>query len=89
MTQFNVPTRDQVSENNQVIFDQLKAALGFVPNLYATIAYSQHALGNYLQLQNAKTSLSFKKEKLFWDCSKSYSVINLASPALSQVNRFE
>ena len=62
MTQFTVPTRDQVSESNQVLFDQLKAALGFVPNLYATIAYSQHALGNYLQLQNAKTSLS-KKEK--------------------------
>lgn len=76
MTQFNVPTRDQVSENNQVIFDQLKAALGFVPNLYATIAYSGNALGNYLQLQNAKTSLS-KKEK---------EVINLV---VSQVNACE
>ena len=76
MTQFNVPTRDQVSESNQVIFDQLKAALGFVPNLYATIAYSKNALGNYLQLQNAKTSLS-KKEK---------EVINLV---VSQVNECE
>lgn len=62
MTQFNVPTRDQVSPGNQAIFDNLKSALGFVPNLYATIAYSDTALGNYLQLQNGKTSLS-KKEK--------------------------
>lgn len=62
MKTFNVPTRDQVSESNQLIFDQLKGALGFVPNLYATFAYSKNALGNYLQLQNGKTSLS-KKEK--------------------------
>lgn len=62
MEKFNVPTRDQVSENNQAIFDNLNKALGFVPNLYATIAYSDTALGTYLNLQNAKTSFS-KKEK--------------------------
>jgi len=72
-TQFNVPTRDEVSAGNQAIFDQLKGVLGMVPNLYATMAYSDHALGNYLALQNAKTSLS-KKEK---------EVINLV---VSQVN---
>ncbi len=71
--QFNVPTRDEVSAGNQAIFDQLKGVLGMVPNLYATMAYSDHALGNYLALQNAKTSLS-KKEK---------EVINLV---VSQVN---
>jgi uncharacterized peroxidase-related enzyme len=62
MKTFQVPTRDQVSAANQAIFDKLSSALGFVPNLYATIAYSDNALGNYLQLQNGKTSLS-KKEK--------------------------
>lgn len=62
MTNFNVPTREEVSSNNQTIFDDLKKAVGFVPNLYATIAYSDTALGNYLQFQNATTSLS-KKEK--------------------------
>lgn len=62
MSQFTVPTRDDVSPENQVIFDNLKAGLGFVPNLYAAIAYSTNGLGTYLQLQNAKTSLS-KKEK--------------------------
>jgi AhpD family alkylhydroperoxidase len=62
MTKFTVPTREEVSSDNQAIFDNLKGALGFVPNLYATIAYSDTALGNYLQLQNGKTSIS-KKEK--------------------------
>ena len=36
MSAFQVPTRDQVSANNQAIFDQLEKGLGFVPNLYAT-----------------------------------------------------
>lgn len=62
MQQFTVPTRAEVSANNQVIFDNLQKALGFVPNLYAAIAYSDTGLENYLQLQNSKTSLS-KKEK--------------------------
>lgn len=72
--QFNVPTREEVSAASQAIFDQLKSALGMVPNLYATMAYSDTALGNYLALQNGKTSLS-KKEK---------EVVNLV---VSQVNR--
>jgi uncharacterized peroxidase-related enzyme len=73
MTTFNVPTRNEVAPANQEIFDNLQKGLGFVPNLYAAIAYSDTALGNYLHFQNAKTSLS-KKEK---------EVINLV---VSQVN---
>ncbi|MFM9880854.1 MAG: carboxymuconolactone decarboxylase family protein, partial [Burkholderiaceae bacterium] len=73
MTSFTVPTRDQVSEGNQAIFDNLKKALGFVPNLYATFAISEHALGNYLAFQNAKTSLNAKQRE----------VVNLA---VSEVN---
>jgi uncharacterized peroxidase-related enzyme len=73
MTNFNVPTREEVSSNNQEIFDNLKKAVGFVPNLYATIAHSDTALGNYLQFQNSKTSLSNKEKE----------VVNLV---VSQVN---
>jgi AhpD family alkylhydroperoxidase len=62
MTQFTVPQRQHVSQNNQAIFDKLKNALGMVPNLYAAMAYSDTALENYLALQNGKTSLD-KKEK--------------------------
>ena len=63
MTTFNVPTREEVAENNQVIFDNLKKALGFVPNLYATIAYSKNGLEKFLAYQNAKTSLSNKEKE--------------------------
>ena len=73
MAQFTVPTRDKVSPNNQAIFDNLKKGLGFVPNLYATYAYSDTALGDYLALQNLKTTLKAKEKE----------VINLV---VSQVN---
>lgn len=62
-TTFSVPTREQVSENNQAIFDNLQKALGFVPNLYATIAYSKNGLERFLAYQNAKTSLSNKEKE--------------------------
>jgi uncharacterized peroxidase-related enzyme len=64
MTAFSVPTRDDVTPDNQAIFDNLKKALGFVPNLYATFAYSPTALGTYLALQNAKSSLKPKEREV-------------------------
>lgn len=73
MSTFNVPTRENVSENNQAIFDNLKKGLGFIPNLFATFAHSDTALENYLNFSNAKTSLSAKERE----------VVNLA---VSQVN---
>ena len=73
MTTINVPTRDQVSPANQAHFDTLKKGLGMVPNLYATLALSEHALGNYLAFQNAKSSINGKARE----------VVNLV---VSQVN---
>lgn len=63
MKNFTVPTREQVAPANQTIFDNLTNALGFVPNLYATIAYSDNGLGRYLAFQNAKTTLSNKEKE--------------------------
>jgi uncharacterized peroxidase-related enzyme len=62
-TVFNVPTREQVASQNQEIFDNLNKALGFVPNLYATIAYSDNGLAKFLAYQNAKTSLTNKEKE--------------------------
>ena len=76
MRTFTVPTREEVSPANQVLFDALGKKLGKVPNLYATIAYSEHALATYLALQSAKTSLNAKERE----------VINLV---VSQVNGCE
>jgi AhpD family alkylhydroperoxidase len=76
MTTINVPTREQVSPANQALFDNLKKGLGMVPNLYATLALSEHALGNYLAFQNAKSSITGKARE----------VVNLV---VSQVNGCE
>ena len=73
MTTFNVPTREEVGADSQAIFDNLKKALGMVPNLYATFAHSQTALPTYLALQNARSSISGKARE----------VVNLV---VSQVN---
>jgi AhpD family alkylhydroperoxidase len=76
MTTINVPTRDDVSPTNQALFDNLKKGLGMVPNLYATLALSQNALGNYLAFQNARSSINGKARE----------VVNLV---VSQVNNCE
>jgi uncharacterized peroxidase-related enzyme len=73
MTKFTVPTRGEVSENNQAIFDNLKSSLGFVPNLYAYYAKNETALGDYLTFQNRKSTLKAKERE----------VINLVT---SQIN---
>lgn len=66
MQKFNVPTREEVSPNNQAAFDGLQKALSFVPNLYAVMAYSENALPKYLAFQGAKNSLS-NREKVVVD----------------------
>jgi len=63
MKTFAVPTREQVSENNKAVFDNLNKAIGMVPNLYATMAYSENALGNYVTFQSGKTSLRNKEKE--------------------------
>lgn len=70
---FSVPTRAEVSANNQGIFDNLQKGLGFVPNLYAYYAKNETALGDYLTLQNRKSTLKAKERE----------VINLVT---SQIN---
>jgi uncharacterized peroxidase-related enzyme len=70
---FTVPTREEVSSNNQAIFDNLHKMIGFVPNLYAYYAKSETALADYLALQNRKSTLNGKQRE----------VINLVT---SQIN---
>ncbi len=76
MKTFTVPTFEQVSPTNQAMFENLKKGLGMVPNLYATLAHSENALGSYLTLQNAKSSINGKARE----------VVNLV---VSQVNNCE
>lgn len=64
MSKFNVPSRGEVSTSNQAIFDNLEKGLGFVPNLYAYYAKNETALGDYLALQNRKSTLSAKEREV-------------------------
>jgi AhpD family alkylhydroperoxidase len=70
---FTVPTRAEVSAFNQGIFDNLQKGLGFIPNLYAYFAKNESALGDYMTLQNRKSTLKAKERE----------VINLVT---SQIN---
>jgi uncharacterized peroxidase-related enzyme len=51
MNIINVPSREEVGQDSQAIFDQIKKAIGKVPNLYAAIGYSSHALKGLLGLE--------------------------------------
>lgn len=73
MQNFSVPSKEEVSETNKAIFDNLQNTLGFVPNLYAYYAKNDTALGDYLAFQNRKSTLKAKERE----------VINLV---VSQVN---
>jgi AhpD family alkylhydroperoxidase len=64
MKNFHVPEREQVSPANQLIFDSLNKALGFVPNLFAIFAHSDTALADYLSLQNRKSSLNGQEREI-------------------------
>lgn len=63
MKNFTVPSREEVAPANQIIFDNLTKALGFVPNLYAAIGHSGNGLSRYLAYQNAKSSLSNREKE--------------------------
>lgn len=61
---FTVPTKLEVSETNQAIFDNLHKMVGFVPNLYAYFAKNETALADYLALQNRKSTLRGKEREI-------------------------
>jgi len=64
MRTFQIPSKNEVSANNQAIFENLEKGLGFVPNLYAYYAKNETALGDYLTLQNRKSTLKAKEREV-------------------------
>lgn len=61
MYKFKLPSVDQVSEENQRYFEQLRKSIGFVPNLYAFLAKNDNALRDFLEMSDRKTSLRRKE----------------------------
>lgn len=78
MKKIQVPNYGQVDAKSQAIFDNLKKALGTVPNLYATIGYSSNALETYLTY-----STNIKKGAFN---AKEIEAVNLA---VAQINNCE
>lgn len=64
MANLNPQTREEVSNNNQEIFDTLKSKVGFVPNLYAAYTHSETALGDYLTFSSRASSLTNKEKEI-------------------------
>jgi AhpD family alkylhydroperoxidase len=91
MSTFNVPSSSEVSSANKQIFEMLQTKLGFVPNLYASMAYSETALGSYLQLQNVKTSFTNKEKEVINLVVSEYnscSYCKAAHTAIGKMNGF-
>lgn len=65
--------------------------MGFVPNIYATYAYSDNALGRYLTFSSGKTSLSNReKEAIFLVVSQVNNCVycQAAHTAIGKMNGF-
>jgi hypothetical protein len=65
MKTFSVPTRETVSPVNQQLFDKVSKGLGKVPNLFATMAYSENAPGMYLALSTRLAGASSFPDDLY------------------------
>ncbi|MEJ2880177.1 DUF417 family protein [Pedobacter sp. GR22-6] len=58
MKTIEVPAKAQVSTESQAIFEQIQKKLGKVPNLYAVIGYSAHALQGMLEFEDRLSASS-------------------------------
>jgi uncharacterized peroxidase-related enzyme len=82
MKTFTVPVKEQTTEAAHPVFDYYQKAIGFVPNLYATIGLSGNALGSYFTFQQAQAKSSFgakEREAIFLAVSE----VNQCSYCLS------
>lgn len=64
VTKISVPTKNDVNEKSQELFDQLNSQLGMVPNLYATIGYSSNALENFLTFSGNAGKGTFSNKEI-------------------------
>jgi uncharacterized peroxidase-related enzyme len=63
MKNIAVPSFEQVSPESQAMFEQMKKRIGKVPNLYATMGYSSHALKAFFDFEGALNQGVFKPKE--------------------------
>lgn len=59
MKKITVPSIEQVSPESQAMFGAIQKRVGKVPNLYATIGYSSHALKGFLEFDATVSAGAF------------------------------
>lgn len=59
MKRIEVPIRENVNADSQLLFEQIAKRLGRVPNLYATIGHSANALKGFLDFETTLNRGSF------------------------------
>ena len=64
MTPTTVPTKEQAPPGSRKYFDYFANRLGKMPNLYAVMAFSEHGLETYLQLQRRKRLLNRQETEI-------------------------
>tara|TARA_A100000171_G_scaffold52838_1_gene73529 strand:- start:10164 stop:10697 length:534 start_codon:yes stop_codon:yes gene_type:complete len=63
MNHFSIPTKSELSDSNQKIYDGVMGQLGFVPNIYTYMAKHPNALADYLAFIGRKSSLKNKEKE--------------------------
>lgn len=62
-TSFHAPAREELMPKGQLIYDNIHAAYGKVPNLFAFVGYSANGLESYLALQQAQAKGTFNAKE--------------------------
>jgi AhpD family alkylhydroperoxidase len=63
MQPFNLPQYEAMDEQGQSIYNNIKTGLGYVPNLYLTLAHSSNAWAAYMALQQSHGKGSFNQKE--------------------------
>lgn len=64
MNTFRIPEKSELTQENQHVYDQVEAQLGFVPNLYMYMAKHDNALPDYLTFIKRKSTLTNKEKEV-------------------------
>jgi len=63
-TEFNFKKREEISPDDQAVYDSAEKQLGFVPNMYRIIANSDHALSRYVRAEFSRSTLSSTEQEI-------------------------
>lgn len=60
---FRIPEREEVSTNNQAIFNTLEKQIGFLPNVYAYFAKNRYSFSRLPRFTKQENHLNQQKKR--------------------------